>query len=263
MLIVSDVHGAFDALRRVVETGETVLILGDLVNLTDYRNGEGINADLLGVEFARAAGEARARGDFGAMRRIFRDTVGDRVEEFRQAFAQKLADQYVEMRFALTDARAYVTYGNVDRPSVLQSHLPDGCRFVDGEVIEIEGVSVGFVGGGTSTPLNAEGEVTDEAMAEKLERMGPVDVLCSHVPPAIDPLRTDVVTGRRERASQPILDYLLRHQPRFHFYGDVHQPQAARWRVGTTTCLNAGYFRATGRPVVFRPGEGDSPGALT
>lgn len=255
MLLVSDVHGAFAALRKVAAGGRTLLILGDLVNLTDYRNGEGINAELLGPEFAKAAGDARARGDFKAMRRLFRETIGDRADEFHQAYLAKVTEQYVEMEAALTGARAFVTYGNVDRPSMLRSHLPDGCRFVDGEVVEIEGLRIGFVGGGTSTPLNAEGEVTDDDMAGKLDRMGPVDVLCSHVPPAVDPLRTDVVTGRAERASEPILEYLHRHRPRFHFYGDVHQPQASRWRVGRTVCHNVGYFRATQRPLVFDPAD--------
>jgi hypothetical protein len=35
-----------------------------------------------------------------------------------------------------------------------------------------------------------------------------------------------------------------------HLFGDVHQPQASRWRIGRTQCVNVGYFRATGR--VFR-----------
>jgi Icc-related predicted phosphoesterase len=90
-------------------------------------------------------------------------------------------------------------------------------------------------------------------MAAKLERLGPVDVLCTHLPPAIDPLRTDVITGRSERSSVPIHDYLKRWAPRWHFFGDVHQPQAITWRVGSTICRNVGYFRATQRPVRFAP----------
>ncbi|MGI9641888.1 MAG: hypothetical protein ACR2N9_03810 [Acidimicrobiia bacterium] len=50
MLIVSDVHAAFDALERVASTGETLLILGDLVNLIDYRTLEGILPDVVGSD---------------------------------------------------------------------------------------------------------------------------------------------------------------------------------------------------------------------
>ena len=253
MLLISDVHGAFDAMRAVASRGETLLVLGDLLNLMDYRTGEGITADLLGLDFARQTALARARGDYPLMRRLWTERVGDGWEEFRADFEQAVADQYEASRQALTGATAYVTYGNVDRPKLMREYLPDGVRFVDGESIEIEGVLVGFVGGGISTPLGAEGEVSDERMAEKLVQLGPVDVLCSHLPPNIEPLHRDVITGRLERASQPILDYLREHRPRFHFFGDVHQPQATRWTVGKTLCRNVGYFRATKRAVRFTP----------
>lgn len=253
MLIVSDVHGAFDALRSAAQRKTTLLVLGDLVNLTDYRSGEGITADLLGPEFARRAAEARGAGDYQRMRELFRESVGDRIEEFRAAYEERVIEQYLETRAALEGGTGFVTYGNVDRPSLLREYLPEGFRFVDGEKVEIDGLTFGFVGGGTSTPLGAEGEVTDEDMTDKLAAMGPVDVLCSHLPPAVAPLHTDVVTGREERASQPILDFIRRHSPTHHFFGDVHQPKATTWRVGGTVCVNVGYFRATRRPVEFDP----------
>jgi Icc-related predicted phosphoesterase len=116
-------------------------------------------------------------------------------------------------------------------------------------VVEIEGHEVGFVGGGAPTPLGVAGEVSEDEMAEKLERIGPVDILCSHLPPSIGALHTDVITGRVEGSSAAILRYLAKHQPAFHFFGDIHQPQASRWRVGRTRCVNVGYFRATRRAV--------------
>jgi Icc-related predicted phosphoesterase len=84
-----------------------------------------------------------------------------------------------------------------------------------------------------------------------LEALGPVDVLGTHVPPAIDPLRRDVITGRLEGGSVAIADYLRRHQPAAHFFGDIHQPQASSWRIGRTLCTNVGYFRATNRAVRY------------
>ena len=118
---------------------------------------------------------------------------------------------------------------------------------IAGEVIEVDGLSVGFAGGGVATPLRAQGEVSDDEMESLLDGLGAVDVLCTHVPPAVPSLRRDVITGRDERGSEPILRYLKRFQPRLHLFGDVHQPQATGWRVGATRCFNAGYFRATGR----------------
>ncbi|MBW3666508.1 MAG: metallophosphoesterase [Actinobacteria bacterium] len=247
MLFVSDVHGATGALRRLVEQGEPIAILGDLANLTDYRSGEGAVADVLGITFARAASSARGEGDFETMRSLWTREVGERGDQIRDAIGEVLERQYAEVAEALQGGSGVVIHGNVDRPAKLVAALPEGFRYVHGEVIEVDGVSFGFVGGGVSTPLRAEGEVSDDEMTALLGQMGPVEVLCTHVPPAVRPLRLDVITGREERGSGPVLRYLQTHQPRLHLFGDIHQAQASTWRVGATRCINTGYFRATGR----------------
>ncbi|HSJ29010.1 MAG TPA: metallophosphoesterase [Acidimicrobiia bacterium] len=253
MLIVSDVHGAFEPLAELARGAEPVLVLGDLLNLMDYRTGDGITADLLGRDTAMRIARARALGDFGGMRAIWAEEIGTDRDDFRRRFEQQAVSQYEEMRRVLDGTTGFATFGNVDRPDQLRDHLPAGWRFVDGEVIEVDGWRVGIVGGGIATPLGAAGEVSDEEMTEKLGRIGPVDILCSHLPPAIRSMHFDVVTGRPERASQPILDYIVEHQPRYHYYGDVHQPQASTWRIGATRCRNVGYFRATRRAVRHEP----------
>jgi Icc-related predicted phosphoesterase len=208
---------------------------------------------VLGTEFGAAIARNRALGDFVAMRQTWGEATGDRATEIRTQIQDGVKAQYERCREALIGARGFCTYGNVDNPTLLAAALPPTMSFVDAEVHTIEGISVGFVGGGTATPLAGAGEVSEDQMVEKLEKIGPVEVLCSHLPPRISALATDVITGREERSSQPILDYLRKVQPRFHFFGDVHQPQATTWRVGRTICRNVGYFRATGRPVEFSP----------
>lgn len=248
MKVISDVHAAVDATRRLVASGETILILGDLVNLVDYRSGDGAVAEVLGVEFALDAGRARARADYPEMRRLWAEATADRRDEVRGLIGASLARQYEAMREALVGGRGMVIHGNVDRPRLLRESLPEGFEYVHGQKRTIRGLVFGFVGGGMATPMQVEGEMSDEDMEAVLDDLGPVDVLCSHVPPAVGPLRTDVITGKAERGSEPILRYLVLHQPRLHLFGDVHQPQASRWRVGRTLCRNVGYFRATGRP---------------
>lgn len=247
MIFISDVHDSSEALRRVVDLGEEVVVLGDLVNLTDYRTGEGAVADVLGIDFANRTSEARARGDYPEMRNLWREEAAQTGVDLRARIGDELTSQYAKAGAALTGGRGLVIHGNVDRPDSLQAALPEGFSYVHGQVVERDGLRFGFAGGGVPTPLGAAGELSDDAMADLLQSLGDVDVLCSHVPPAVPALRTDVVTGREERGSVPILEYLLERQPTFHFFGDVHQPQATTWRVGRTRCHNAGYFRATGR----------------
>jgi Icc-related predicted phosphoesterase len=257
ILVISDVHFALAALRRVVDIGETILILGDLVNLTDYRTGEGALADVLGLDFARSSSAARAAGDYQGMRDLWSEYSDGRFDEVRAEIGAAIDAQYDGVSDALQGGHGYVIHGNVDRPRSLQASLPEGFEYVHGQVVDLEGIRFGFVGGGAPTPLQAEGEISDEEMTALLEQIGPVDVLCTHVPAAVHSLRTDVITGRAERGSTPIYDYLLREQPRLHLFGDVHQPQATTWRLGSTMCRNVGYFRATGRPLRLERSWGD------
>ena len=249
MLIVSDVHAAFDALRSVAKAGQPLLILGDLLNFIDYRTGEGMARDVYGDDFVQRMIANRGRGDWAASRALWAEVSQGREAELRERVRAAALTQYAATTEALRGAEAYVTFGNVDWPDALRDCLPEGSRFVDGDVVEIEGYAVGFVGGGSPTPVNARGEVSHEDMAAKLSTIGPVDILCSHLPPAVEPLHRDVVTGRLERSSQPILEYILEHQPPFHYFGDVHQPQAQRWTIGETRSVNVGYFRATERAI--------------
>lgn len=246
MLFISDVHDSPDALRRLVSLGEELVILGDLVNLTDYRTGQGAVATVLGTDFASRTSEARARGDYHEMRAMWSERAESR-EELRKKIGAELTAQYQRAREALQGGHGLVIHGNVDRPEILRESLPEGFRYVHGEVHERNGLRMGFVGGGLRTPLRADGEVSDDEMDAILHEIGHVDILCTHVAPAIEVLRRDVITGREERGSDPVREYLETHQPELHFFGDVHQPQASTWRVGRTRCVNAGYFRATGR----------------
>ncbi len=254
MLVVSDVHDSPLALARLVSLGDPVLILGDLVNLADYRTGAGAVADVLGLDMSLQSGEARGRGDFSGMRDIWRQTVAESGVDARSEIEAALDRQYEAMAGALAGGTGLVTHGNVDRPELLRRALPDGFRYVHGEVVEAEGMTLGVVGGGMPTPVQAEGELAEDEMTRLLGELGPVDILCTHVPAALRPLRLDVITGREERGSEPVLDYLRQHQPRFHIFGDVHQPQASTWRIGRTRAFNVGYFRATGRFLRLEPG---------
>jgi Icc-related predicted phosphoesterase len=190
----------------------------------------------------------RTAGRFAEARGLWRSFSDGREAELRARYDELIDAAYVEVCAALEHAEeVYVTFGNVDRPDLLAHHLPPRARFVDAEVVEIDGLAVGFAGGGI-TSIGTAGEVTEDEMADKLDRLGRIDVLCTHVPPSIDALATDVVGGR-SKGSEAIVDYLDRARPGFHYFGDIHQGRATTWRHGATRCVNVGYFRATGRAI--------------
>jgi Icc-related predicted phosphoesterase len=247
LLIVSDVHGAASALRAVASGNEPLLVLGDLVNLIDYRTNDGIVADVVGRDVVEEISLLRSLALRSEANAVWEAATAGQQEEIDLAIGDLMADQYRAVGAALEGVDAFVTYGNVDRPDMLKECLPPGAQYVDGETRVIEGSVVGFAGGGIPR-IGTPGEVDPEDMRLKLERLGPVEILCTHVPPDVQPLAADVI-GRTRKASKEILNYLLEHQPAFHFFGDIHQPQATTWDVGGTRCINVGYFRATGRAV--------------
>jgi len=250
MLIVADVHGAFEALARVASLGRPLLVLGDLLNFVDYRTHDGLLAEVTSREFVAELSERRNSGDSEGAAKLWAGYHEGREEELRERFTERIADSYRRAAEALGRSEAYVTYGNADRPDALRRSLPPSARFVDAEVVEVEGVAVGFAGGG-ARGIGVPGEITEEEMEAKLAALVGVEMLCTHVAPAVRPLSTDVIGGRLKQ-SAAVLRFIREHKPRWHYFGDIHQPQATTWRIGPTTSCNAGYFRATERPIEHR-----------
>lgn len=247
--IVSDVHGAADALAVAAPPGSTLLVLGDLVNLVDYRTLEGIVPDVVGVDVVQKVVDLRSEMRFDDASAVWAKQAEGRADEIRHEVRTRMEQEYLAVGDALEGYSSWVTYGNVDNVRLLTAALPESSTFIDTGVVTIDGFTVGFAGGGVPA-IGSSGEVSEEDMAAKLASLGRVDILCTHVPPAIPMLSSDVIGGR-PKGSQPVLEYLEEFEPTHHFFGDVHQPRAVTWRVGPTVCRNTGYFRATGRAFAF------------
>ncbi len=162
--------------------------------------------------------------------------------KFQQAFAKAYREVY-----AALPRKTYLILGNVDSPPVAEETRPPNVDMVDGKVVELDGMRIGFVGGGLPTPLKIAGEIPEEEYNAKLEGLGDVDIICSHVPPDIPELTFDVVANRHERGSSGLAEYIKRVQPRQAFFGHIHQPLCSSTHLGRTHCLNVGYFRRTRR----------------
>ncbi|MFI1729484.1 metallophosphoesterase [Streptomyces acidicola] len=246
--VVSDVHGNARDLARAGEGAEALVCLGDLVLFLDYADhSRGIFPDLFGVEnadrivelrTARRFEEARA---FGA--RLWAGIGSERATVIEKAIRK----QYAEL-FAAFPAPTYATYGNVDMPTLWPEYAGPGITVLDGERVEIGGWTFGFVGGGLRTPMRTPYEISDEEYAAKIEAVGEVDVLCTHIPPEVPELVYDTVARRFERGSRALLDAIRRTRPRYALFGHVHQPLVRRMRIGATECVNVGHFAGNGKP---------------
>jgi Icc-related predicted phosphoesterase len=247
--VVSDVHGRADALARAGDGADALICLGDLLLFLDYADhGQGIFADLFGEQAASEYVELRTARKFDEAREFSARLLADRPESRSEA---AMARQYAELFGALPEP-AYLTYGNVDVPRMWDRYIKPGHRVLDGATVELDGWTFGFVGGGLKSVYRTPNEMSEEEFRAKIEAVGEVDVLCTHIPPAVPELLYDTVARRLEKGSVALLDAIKATRPRYSIFGHVHQPLARRTRVGVTECLNVGHFRATGAPFVLQ-----------
>ncbi|MFD9747157.1 metallophosphoesterase [[Kitasatospora] papulosa] len=244
--VVSDVHGNTEALARAGDGADALICLGDLVLFLDYADhSRGIFPDLFGVANAHRIVELRTARRFEEARAFGHELWAGR--DRNAAILSAVRKQYAEM-FAAMPTPTYATYGNVDVPTLWPEYAHSGTTVLDGERAEIGGRVFGFVGGGLKTPMNTPYEISDEEYAAKVEALGPVDVLCSHIPPEVPELTYDTVARRFERGSSALLEAIRRTRPRYALFGHVHQPLVRRMRIGVTECVNVGHFASSGRP---------------
>jgi Icc-related predicted phosphoesterase len=249
--VISDVHGLASALPGAAAGADALFCLGDLLLFVDYADhAQGIFADLFGADAARRFVALRTAKRFDEARAmsagLWRSLGGDPASHILHAASR----QYAEL-FAAMPEPSYLTYGNVDLPHMWTEHLRPGHHVLDGERIELGGLTFGFVGGGLHSPYRTPNEMDEDAYAAKVAAVGGVDVLCTHIPPAVPELLYDTVARRLERGSESLLAEIKRTQPRWVLFGHVHQPLARRARIGRTECVNVGHFRATGKPYVL------------
>jgi Icc-related predicted phosphoesterase len=248
--LVSDVHGAVEPLRRAGQEADALICLGDLLCFLDYFDYDaGVFGSLFGPEAVARLVQLRTAGRFEQARDWSRSLWAG-LPDARTAMDEAIDGQYAEL-FAAMPTPTYATYGNVDIPDRWDKHAHSGVRILDGEVVEIGGLRFGFVGGGLPTPMRTPYEISEDAYAAKVEALGPVDVLCAHIPPAVPELTYDVLARRLERGSSALYDAIVEHQPALMFFGHVHQPLAGRYRIGRSECINVGHFARTKVPYVL------------
>jgi Icc-related predicted phosphoesterase len=257
---VSDVHGTSDALAQA-GGADMLICLGDMLLFLDYEDpSQGIYAELYGESYTREYIALRTARRFDEARALTTRLMpsgdgpaGAGPRSLREAAEGIIRRQYKEL-FGALPSPAYLTYGNVDLPELWADNLKPGHQVIDGGRARVGGFSFGLAGAGLYSPYRTPNEISESAFAAKLDAIfsdGPVDVLCTHIPPAIPELLFDTVARRLETGSEALLERITREQPRYALFGHVHQPLARRVRIGRTECINVGHFRATRRPFIL------------
>lgn len=257
--VVSDVHGNVEALARAGEGADALVVLGDLVDFVDYHDhGKGIMGTVFGPEKVGVFARLR-RERMGQETALYVRSLWDSLDDAAAVVREAVLEQYAEL-FGVMSVPTYATPGNVDTPELWPRFAREGVHLLDGEVAEIGGLRFGFAGGA----LLAHGHVarrggpwhpylrTEEDFGAVVAGLTDVDVLCTHIPPAVPELTYDVIARRPEFGSTSLLELIRRDRPRWSVFGHVHQPMARRVRIGWTECVNVGHFQRTGKPHVLR-----------
>ncbi len=190
--VVSDVHGNAEALRRAGDGADALLVLGDLVDFVDYHDpAGGILGRVLGPEVSARFGRLRSSGRPGELVAYVR-AQWERLPDAAGVIEDAVREQYAELFAALT-APTWAIPGNVDLPHLWPEYARPGLCLPDGRVEDVCGIRVGFVGGAPLPPGREPLRggpwhphvLRADEYAAAVHRLGPLDLLCSHVPPAV------------------------------------------------------------------------------
>ena len=173
------------------------------------------------------------------------DVFGNDPDKIAKKIQSAINKQYEDVFHVLKKYEVWFIPGNVDDVDIMNTYSSSSIKNVDGLIIEYDNKKIGFAGGGVPTPINARGEIDEETFSKKLYNLKDSNIICTHAPPLVKELVTDVVTNKIEQGWVSLKDYIENYQPEFSLFGDVHQPQASYWKIGSTRCINVGYFRAT------------------
>lgn len=266
--VVADVHGNYDALARVAESAEQLIILGDLLDYIDYHDPRrGIVGEMFGADNAARFASLRLRGAFVELRAFNRMLWGSMADP--EGTLSAIVRERYRRVLASVPADTIVTLGNVDVAAEWEAVAGPAMPYRDGSVVTLGGLDFAFVAGGAhpGAPLPPKMPVREDdaqrphpwrplmrpyaAYSAVVDALPPADVLCSHIPPDIALMRYDTVPGRLEMSGPGLVEYIERVRPLLALSGHVHQPLRARARLGMTECRNVGHFQRQELAVVL------------
>lgn len=265
IVIVSDVHGEFDALRSALSPDDTLFIAGDLINIMDFSDySRGILINAFTMEELIEGVKEMLEGKLERIKEALRE-IATPGEERYQRILPLIEKSYEEFADSIV-CDTYILYGNVDYPDILKENIKgkgeDGrANIIDGGTVTIDGITIGMVSGMPSgeNTLGFPGEIPLDDYKKSISEIGPVDVLLAHIPPEFSTdgkaggnllekpdetrLSYDTIARRNEPESPDLTEYIKKYSPSYTFFGHVHSPGVRKVKIGRTQVINLGFFR--------------------
>jgi uncharacterized protein len=292
IFFAADLHGSEMAFRKFVNAAafyevHALVFGGDLMGkalVPIVRDNGGFRAHFQGRDHAfDADGLGAFTRSVGVAGLYWREVDRDEYDvlaadplrvrgAFHDAAIERLRSwmDLAEDRLSGTGVRMYLTGGNDDEPSVLESlHAHEGEHVVpaEGHAVDLDGEhTLITVGLSTPTPWDTPREASEERIAAEIDAavrsVADVDrcVFNLHCPPKDTSLDTclkiqdaaDVPPGELPRpvreggrfvhiggGSAAVREAIRRYQPVVGLHGHIHE-SAGRFRIGRTQCFNPG-----------------------
>lgn len=241
--IIADIHGEYEALANQLDPDDTAVLLGDYVNLIDFRTLDGILSQVYSKEEIIQVLTILARGKGESVRKQIREAAPGSPQKYEK-LSELIVDSYRRL-FESIPCPCYMIYGNTDDPQVMQEMAGNGVEVIEAGVVELDGQRFGFVSGSPRGPwtIGLPGEMAEEKYRELISSLGPADVLCTHYPPAVEGITWDTLANRDEVGSDDLVAYIEEYSPAHHYFGHVHHPRLVNARFRSTRLANAGFFR--------------------
>ena len=123
MLFISDVHHGLVSLKNLPNTKEPIVILGDLINWIDYRNGEGIAQDVFGKDTVARLIQLRKDHNFEERKKLWSSMFEKDKEEVQLKLEQAIYRQYQEVFKTLKNYEVLIIPGNVDSEKIIKETM--------------------------------------------------------------------------------------------------------------------------------------------
>jgi len=256
IVIVSDVHGEYEALAKLVGPDDTLFIAGDLLVFMDFTDfSKSILAKAFTIDELIEGLKEMAEGNLDRVNDAFMQITTPGEERYEKILP--LIESEYEKLFSLLPCETYILYGNDDYPDILNEKLGKNAKIIEAGVVKTNGIEIAMVSGmpGAKHTPQFPGIVSMEKYDEMFTGLDPADVIITHVPPKEDggdskdkgpdqiKLTYDTIAKRNEPSSDAITEYIKRHNPAYSFFGHVHNPNVTNAKIAGTLAVNIGFFK--------------------
>ena len=258
IVIVSDVHGEYDALTNLVGPDDTLFIAGDLLVFMDFTDfSRGILAKAFTIDELIEGLKEMSQGNLDRVNEAFMQITTPGEERYEKILP--LIESEYEKLFSMLPCETYILYGNDDYPDILKEKLSKNAKLIEAGVVKTHGIEIAMVSGmpGAKHTPQFPGIVPMETYDEMFTGLDPADVIITHVPPKEDDdgenstdggpdqvkLTYDTIAKRNEPSSVAITQYIKKHNPVYSFFGHVHNPNVTNAKIAGTQAVNIGFFK--------------------